>query len=61
MRVALMIDYVDTAVVYRNEQEIGDALRNLGVPRDQIFITSKLCEYQAGMVLILLYLPCLHF
>ncbi|XP_063700895.1 uncharacterized protein LOC134831164 [Culicoides brevitarsis] len=38
--------HIDTANVYRNEKEIGDALKTLlpkyGLTREQIFITSKL-------------------
>ena len=34
--------HIDTAVFYKNEQEIGDALRELKIPRDEVFITSKI-------------------
>jgi 2,5-diketo-D-gluconate reductase A len=33
---------IDTAVNYRNEAEVGEAIRTSGVPRDEIFVTSKL-------------------
>lgn len=32
----------DTAWLYRNEEAIGEALKNSSIPREQIFITSKL-------------------
>lgn len=32
---------LDTAQVYRNEAEAGQALRESGIPRTQIFITTK--------------------
>lgn len=32
----------DTAWLYQNEEVIGEALKNHSIPRDQIFITSKL-------------------
>jgi len=34
--------HIDTAFIYGNEIEIGEAVRESGIPRDQIFITSKL-------------------
>ena len=38
----------DTAAVYRNEADIGRALKELlpkyGLSRQDVFITSKLCE-----------------
>jgi len=33
---------IDTAEGYNNEAGVGDAIRTGGVPRDQLFITSKL-------------------
>jgi diketogulonate reductase-like aldo/keto reductase len=33
---------VDTATMYRNEHSVGAALRRSGVPREQIFVTTKL-------------------
>ena len=33
---------IDTAVNYGNEEEIGEAIRTSSVPRDEIFVTSKL-------------------
>ena len=33
---------IDTAEGYRNEEGVGEAIRNAGVPRDELFITSKL-------------------
>ncbi|KAG0006362.1 hypothetical protein BGZ80_003095 [Entomortierella chlamydospora] len=42
--VALRAGYrhIDTAWIYGNEKEVGDAIRESGVPRDEIFITTKL-------------------
>ena len=44
VRGALAAGYrlVDTAVNYGNEQEVGEAVRTSSVPRDEIFVTSKL-------------------
>jgi diketogulonate reductase-like aldo/keto reductase len=40
---ALELGYVhiDTAEIYRNEEEIGKAIKESGVSRDKLFITSK--------------------
>jgi diketogulonate reductase-like aldo/keto reductase len=34
--------HIDTASLYRNEQSVGAAFRTSGLPRDQVFITTKL-------------------
>ncbi|KAI9482707.1 MAG: NADP-dependent oxidoreductase domain-containing protein [Benjaminiella poitrasii] len=34
--------HIDTAYVYRNEKEIGQAIKDSGIPRQQLFITTKL-------------------
>lgn len=41
---ALRMGYrlVDTAAIYRNEEGIGAGLRECGVPREELFITTKL-------------------
>jgi diketogulonate reductase-like aldo/keto reductase len=43
VRTALDVGYrhIDTATVYRNEEEVGRALAGSGVPRDEVFVTSK--------------------
>lgn len=43
---ALAVGYrsLDTAQYYENEAMVGAAVRKSGIPRDQIFITSKLCQ-----------------
>jgi diketogulonate reductase-like aldo/keto reductase len=33
--------HIDTAQAYRNEESVGRALRDSGVPRDEVFITTK--------------------
>lgn len=38
----LGIRHIDTAVAYFNEQEVGQAMRESGIPREEIFLTSKL-------------------
>ena len=35
--------HIDTASVYNNEKEIGIAIRESEIPREEIFITSKVC------------------
>ncbi|MEU4898708.1 aldo/keto reductase [Streptomyces sp. NPDC044780] len=34
--------HIDTAAAYGNEREVGQALRNSGVPRDEIFVETKI-------------------
>src|SRR6202035_50583 len=43
VRWALDLGYrhIDTAQVYGNEESVGQALRESGVPREQVFITTK--------------------
>ncbi len=36
------IRHIDTAVAYFNEQEVGKAIKDSGIPREEIFVTSKL-------------------
>jgi 2,5-diketo-D-gluconate reductase A len=39
---------IDTAASYLNEEAVGKGLRNSGVARDQLFVTSKLWVQDAG-------------
>ncbi len=34
--------HIDTAAAYFNEEDVGKAVRDSGIPRDEIFVTSKL-------------------
>lgn len=34
--------HIDTARIYRNERDVGAAIRDSGVPREQLFVTTKL-------------------
>ncbi|GAA0736471.1 aldo/keto reductase [Dactylosporangium roseum] len=49
-RTALDVGYrhIDTATMYGNEPEIGRALRDSGLDRSEVFITTKLLPSQAG-------------
>ena len=44
VREAVKIGYrhIDTAQAYQNERGVGEGVRTCGVPRDKIFITSKI-------------------
>lgn len=44
VRTALEAGYrhIDTAAAYLNEEDVGRAVRDSGIPREEIFITSKL-------------------
>lgn len=41
--------HIDTAQFYANEAEVGEALRSSGLPRDQVFVTTKILS-PAGSV-----------
>lgn len=47
---ALEIGYrlIDTAAMYRNEAEIGEAVRKSQVPRNELFITTKVNNIDQG-------------
>jgi diketogulonate reductase-like aldo/keto reductase len=47
---ALEIGYrlLDTATLYNNEKEIGNAVRKSGIPRCEIFVTTKVPNSQQG-------------
>lgn len=44
VKVALQRGYrhIDTALAYGNEEEVGQGIRDSGVPREEIWITTKL-------------------
>lgn len=35
------IRHIDTAIIYQNESSVGKAIRDSGIPREDIFVTSK--------------------
>lgn len=40
--------HLDTAALYENEEEVGRAIRESGIPRHEIFLTSKLRRNDLG-------------
>jgi diketogulonate reductase-like aldo/keto reductase len=50
VRDALRLGYrhLDTAFIYRNERQVGDGIRSSGVPRGDIFVTTKLWNDHQG-------------
>jgi 2,5-diketo-D-gluconate reductase A len=50
VRTALQVGYrhIDTASMYRNERDVGRAVRDSGVPRGEVFVTTKLPPGAAG-------------
>src|SRR4029450_10314508 len=40
--------HIDTATMYGNEGEVGRALADSGVPRNEVFVTTKLPPERAG-------------
>jgi len=55
VREALDVGYrhIDTAMIYQNEREVGRAIRGGGVPRDELFVTTKCwtVDMRAGKVI----------
>ncbi|HRP99696.1 MAG TPA: aldo/keto reductase [Terrimesophilobacter sp.] len=47
---ALQVGYrhIDTAAIYRNEEGVGKAIAASGIPRDELFITTKLWNDRHG-------------
>ena len=43
---AISVGYrsIDTAAMYYNEKGVGDAVRACGIPREELFITTKICD-----------------
>jgi methylglyoxal/glyoxal reductase len=50
VKTALEIGYrlVDTASFYRNEEDVGRAIRDSAIPREEVFITTKLWNDDHG-------------
>ena len=50
VRNALSVGYrlIDTAAAYFNEEAVGAAIRGSGIPREELFITTKLWIQDAG-------------
>jgi diketogulonate reductase-like aldo/keto reductase len=50
VEVAIRTGYrlIDTASMYGNEAEVGEAVRDSGVPRRELFVTSKLWSHEHG-------------
>ena len=47
---ALELGYrsVDTASAYENEQSVGAAIRKSGIPREEVFVTTKVADADRG-------------
>jgi diketogulonate reductase-like aldo/keto reductase len=39
---------IDTAHIYRNEKGVGEAIRESGIPREEVFVTTKLWNEDQG-------------
>jgi diketogulonate reductase-like aldo/keto reductase len=40
--------HIDTAAIYKNEKGVGKAIRESGIPREEIFVTSKVWNTEQG-------------
>lgn len=52
--------HLDTATMYANEEEVGRAVRDSGLPRQDVFLTSKLRAGDAGRERAELTLSLIH-
>jgi diketogulonate reductase-like aldo/keto reductase len=50
VKIALQNGYrhIDTAAIYKNERGVGNAVKASGIPREEIFITSKVWNTDQG-------------
>jgi len=50
VRQAIDIGYrsIDTAAIYGNEEGVGEGIRQAGVPREELFVTTKVWNDQQG-------------
>ena len=50
VRLALDIGYrsIDTASMYGNEESVGEAIRESGIPRDELFVATKVWNDEQG-------------
>ena len=55
VRTALEVGYrhIDTAMIYENESDVGQAIRDSGVNREEIFVTTKVWNADQGYELTL--------
>ncbi len=40
--------HIDTAMIYKNEEGVGNAIKSSGIPREEIFVTTKLWNTDQG-------------
>lgn len=40
--------HIDTAQIYRNEKDVGEAIRKSDIPREEVFITTKIWNNNQG-------------
>ena len=50
VRAAVDLGYrsIDTAAIYRNEEGVGEAVRSSAVPREELFVTTKVWNERQG-------------
>lgn len=40
--------FLEPVQIYKNHEDVGQAIKDSGVPREEIFITSKVSPYEQG-------------
>ena len=53
--ISILILFKDTAAVYHNEEAVGRAIRDSGIPREELFVTSKLGPKDHGSLFSQIY------
>ena len=50
MKAAIVAGYthIDTAAVYKNEKSVGEEIKEIGIKRENLFVTSKVWNTECG-------------
>ncbi|KAL5531777.1 hypothetical protein ACEPAF_5339 [Sanghuangporus sanghuang] len=48
LALSLGFTHIDTAAMYKNEEDVGDAIASSGVPRESLYVTTKLDAIPPG-------------
>ncbi len=50
MKAAIAAGYthIDTAAVYKNEKSVGEEIKEIGIKRENLFVTSKVWNTERG-------------
>ena len=46
--IAAAYTHIDTAAVYKNEKSVGEEIKEIGIKRENLFVTSKVWNTECG-------------